>query len=744
MKLHSIVLIVCTFAIAGLICLVIFINQRESLVVDGSIQLPGLQKPVQICFDKAYVPYIQARSEKDLIIAQGFITASERLFQMDILRRLSKGEMAAIFGSSCLASDRLARILGFKRLADQEYAGLSLETKKWLRGYCQGINAYIAQYNEKLPLEFVLLGYQPQPWRAEDTLAILRYLQYANDECWQLKILQDSVREKAGDKLTAQMFGQWGVRAHLPQTSFVPDSGIEMRDLHLPEMAMALPSPAEPTWGSNGWVVSKKLSQSGASMLACDKHTLAVFPDLFFACSLRAPFVHVAGLTIPGVPGILIGRNDEISWAPISLKGCWQNLNIERFSEKDPDQYIGPGGWLKADEIEEEIPQRFSTSRIEKVFITRHGPLLTKADKTAVSLSWYGFNPRNNVVDSIWPLNKAKNWTEFQSALKNYKGSPQTFLYADGTGKIGKQIAGHIQFTDIDNQDLAGQQNYIVANEEVSSALIAPGNLGLLSNNDAALRARNILVNRQRTAATISLEDMIAVQADTKAPLSELMVSALRNALRETKCQDKFQQEAFTLLAHWDGQLKANSACASIYELFLSEFTREMLQVKLGRQLSEDYINKWPRWTQFAKWGIENRSAQLLPPAEHSFAGFLLNCFSQSLKNMRLAFNVNQLHMNMFGCQWQKLHQLDFQSNINKFIPSIITNIVSAFLPGSIGVGGDLDCLNACNNMLPRNRLNISAIPRQLPGCSLTWQTMTSFIKVLPLDSVDTYFQRIE
>ena len=154
------------------------------------------------------------------------------------------------------------------------------------------------------------------------------------------------------------------------------------------------------------------------------------------------------------------------------------------------------------------------------------------------------------------------------------------------------------------------------------------------------------------------------------------------------------------MLTNWDGQLKANSACASIYESFLSQLTRRILEVKLGSPLSDDYINKWPRWTKFAKWAIETKPGQLLPPAQHNFNGFILSCFSQSLKNLRFSFNVNRVPGNMAGCQWQKLHQLDFQSNINKFIPSTLTSIVSLFLPGSLGVDGDQDCLNACNYVL--------------------------------------------
>jgi len=696
-KLHTAINFVCLLIIAALIALAVHINYRETLVEDGQIQLSGLHSPVQIYFDKPAVPYIQARSQEDLVFAQGFVTASERLFQMDMLRRVARGQMAEIFGGSSLANDRLARIIGFKRLAESEYSVLSLPTKQWLRAYCKGVNAYISQRGSKtLPLEFIMLGYKPRAWQPEDTLAILKYLQYASDECWQLDVLQNSIKEKGGIQLARQMFGQWPQPRQLISNS----SGMSCAEIaKLPDLnrlTRVLPPPAELAWGSNGWVISNKLSRSGGCLLACDKHTMLTFPDLFFLCSLRCPLVHVAGLTIPGVPGILIGRNEHIAWAPVSLKGRWQDL-----------YYTGSQEWAKAKEFEEEISQRFASNVIEKVLVTRHGPLLVRADDTGAALNWYGFNVGNNIIESIWDLNNAKNFVEFQSALQKYKGSPQTFLYTDTAGNIGNQIAGYqakqLSLATADSADGHADENqlgYIVANAQSSEVSAKLSSFGVLSNNWAAIRAGSFLKAHQQSGQKLRLEDMITLQSDVKAPLSELAIKSLRTALQNTRSIDQYQKQAFAMLSDWDGQLKDNSFCACFYESFLTELTKQALKEKIGLSLTCDYINKWPRWSEFTRQLFEKQPGQFLPLAQHDFSSFLVGCFSQSLQNLRLAFHMQQMPGILPGCQWKYMHKADIWANLAKFIPPAIVNIINPLLPAAIGLGGDQDCVNACNYFL--------------------------------------------
>jgi len=724
--------------VAGVLGLSLYINHRESLLLDGQVQVPVLQHPVQIYFDQLSIPYMEARSEKDLTIAQGFVTASQRLFQMDMLRRIAKGEMSAIFGGNCLANDKLARILGFRRIAEAEYPLLAPETKNWLKSYSQGVNAYISQ--GKLPLEFILLGFEPQPWQPEDSLAILKYLQYASDECWQVNVLQDAIAQKAGIPLAKQMFWPAFKPSYLsvanlksqPEQSH-PISPEPSQEIEKPNIGPKtkeptatkqqpshqsvlhqlgyLPAAAQLSWGSTGWVISKNLSQSKGSLLACDKHTLFNFPDLFFLSSLRAPFMHIAGLSIPGVPGILIGRNDSVSWSAICLKKRSQELCLEQFSNQFPDQYQNSRGSFKAKEVEEEIAIRLAPNRVEKVILTKDGPLLTKTGQAGIALNWYGFNPANNVIESIRLINKAKNWSDFSIALEKYQGNLQTFLYTDITGNIGQYIAGynrHLgqissvarQAANQEDGQTSEQTDFIVANDGRLSAFATANNIvnSMPSGNSwATVRVCQILESNSRSKTKLSLEDMIALQSDTKAPLSELVMKTISNALIETKNIDQYERDAVAMLSAWDGQLKGNSVCASIYESFLIYLTKQILQAQIGESLANEYINKWPYWTQFTAHILDKQPAHLLPATQRGFAPFCLNCLSQSLKDLRLIFHTGTLPGHLSDFQWEKLHQLDFRKNITRFIPPALVNMSSPLLPQTIGIGGDQDCLNACN-----------------------------------------------
>ena len=290
-----IILIASTILIA-ILTLLFFINQRESLLMDGKIQISNLQKPVKVYFDQLAIPYIEARSEKDLTIAQGFITASQRLFQMDILRRIAKGETAAVFGDNCLNNDKLAHIVGFKRIAEAEYPLLSPETKNWLKAYSLGVNTYIS--SGRLPLEFILLGYEPQIWQPEDSLTILKYLQYSSDECWQINLLQNAISQKAGESLAKQMFSSLcQSSSNMQHSSSLDNDVIDMKEktksvsfantkheqrgeqrpensdltswqnnnniLPIYNLVNSFPQAARLSWGSHAWTISKELSQTG-------------------------------------------------------------------------------------------------------------------------------------------------------------------------------------------------------------------------------------------------------------------------------------------------------------------------------------------------------------------------------------------------------------------------------------------------------------------------------------------------
>ena len=419
--------------------------------LDGIVSYPELSRGGVVKFDDRAVPYIEASTELDLYRIQGYVTAQDRLVQMDILRRKALGELSEVFGSQSLPQDKLMRTIGINRAVKEEMKTLPNELRTELACYAQGVNTFINNNADRLPIEFALLGYRPRAWRAEDTLAVLKYSQYELDESWRLDELRQNVLDIVGDKMAGRLFDR--VFTAPPAVSLIPDKSIAQNKRALAALPQENISPVR---GSNGWIVGAGLSDNKSALLALDRHNSFHLPVDWYLVSMRTPSMHVAGATIPGVPGVVNGRNDKIAWGLTAYKADVQDLYLEQFSSQLPGQYKTPSGWAKAEEITEEIPVRFSqnlfgtANLLHKVLVTRHGPLLTRAGDSGVSLAWVGTNPlghpdkSTSLLQTINQFGKAGNWAQYQTALQKYAGSPTTFLYADTTGNIGYQQAGTI------------------------------------------------------------------------------------------------------------------------------------------------------------------------------------------------------------------------------------------------------------------------------------------------------------
>lgn len=724
--------------LAAVVCISVWWLLQIALpTLDGVVTIPHLYHPAVVKFDERGVPYIEASSDRDLWLIQGYVTAGDRIFQMDMLRRTAEGQLSEVFGSTCLAQDRLMRTLGFNRLAAQEAKQLPAETAANLKAYCLGVDSYLSQHVGKLPLPFVLLGYRPRLWEPQDTLAIMKYEQYQLEESWQLIDLRERVFDKIGDKLTSDLFDfNFAVAKAVPAVPVSPkpteapstssaarnDKLIALSN-QLDLLPRASSSNPHPLWGSNAWNVAPALSDSRGALLSCDKHSEFTSPDKWYLCSLTGPDTHVAGATIPGVPGIIVGRNDSISWGGTSLKTGTQALYLEDFSPQFPNKYKTEHGWQNAQEIVEEIPVRFtnlfsSANELHKVLITEHGPILLKNDNTAISLAWTAFTNTNSSLTNLWKINKAQNWQQFLGAINNYSGPAQTFIYADKNGNIGLHAAGNIPYRQpqsfgknvilsgsINNpnwqarasfNDLPSAYNpangYSVADFQNSPPSIV--------NAYRARRIAAVLNAYSRGGQKIGLPEMALLQGDQFAPLSMLVKKELRQSINKAEIIDRYQLSALELIDHWDGYVKPDSPAAAIYESFLSTLTQRILVAKLGPDLAKEYMQRFPKWSYFIEQVIVHKPLEWLPPEERTYETFMITTFAESLKNLRIATRSDDAS----GWSWQRLHKAVFinitQKPLANFFTSVplFSNLLNLTVNvGPIGVGGDQDTVDACN-----------------------------------------------
>lgn len=432
-----------------------------------SVIKSGLKENVTVRRDARSIPYIDVKNEDDLYFVQGYVTASDRLWQMDLLRRVARGETAEIFGKATIEEDKRWRRFGFQKIADDSIGYLSPQLRAALDSYARGVNAYIASLDDKsLPIEFRILQYKPRDWRAADSVIVGKILADALSSTWRSDLLrasqQDLPKEKFAD-LTNQitpydvvLFGKDAKNAErgmlnaefspIPNKRFMSraEELDRVRESSLSRIGMY----AEDLAASNNWVISGKRTADGRPLLANDPHLLPSAPGIWYLTHLSIPTMRVSGVTFPGVPGIVLGHNEHVAWGATNVGPDVQDLYIETF---DADgKYKTPTGMAAGVTRREEIKVRSNPLKpdTEIVFLdvveTRNGPIILEDGGKKYALKWTARDPKNSEFESFYFLNRAKDWSEFKNALRTYGGATQNFVYADVKGNIGWYAAGRI------------------------------------------------------------------------------------------------------------------------------------------------------------------------------------------------------------------------------------------------------------------------------------------------------------
>jgi penicillin amidase len=453
--------------------------------LDGTLSLPGLAAPVTVQRDAHGIPHIRAANLDDLVVAQGFVTAQDRLWQMDMLRRHAAGELAAVLGPALLPHDRMQRTLQIRAAADRAIAVLSADQLHWLTLYARGVNAVIDLDEDPdhpaLPLEFRLLRYRPAAWTPRDSLLVgLAMFEDLTTE-WPTKIARESLTARLPASLAADLYpvGSW--RDHPPAAGVVDLSveGPPIEEVPLDESqndraSLDLPSFANDladaftrrcqacTPGSNNWAVSGAKTASGKPLLSNDMHLSLGLPGLWYEAALEAPAgtgedFDVAGVSLPGTPFIIVGHNRHIAWGFTNLGADVQDIYIEptRGTGAQEEFQAADGSWHPVLHHAEIIAVKGRKPVTLDVAATQHGgtetPILTpllrqtgKPNETrTLALRWTAFDP--SVVSSpFFAIDAAHDWTSFTAALANFPGPAQNAVYADDRGHIGYHATGRI------------------------------------------------------------------------------------------------------------------------------------------------------------------------------------------------------------------------------------------------------------------------------------------------------------
>ncbi len=442
--------------------------------VDGSVQLAGLKSEVVIRRDVYGVPHISALSQEDLFIAQGYVMAQDRLWQMDVVRRAASGRLSEIVGPLALGSDRNFRTLGLKEAADRDATLLDADERTLLEAYARGVNLYIEGHRDRLPIEFTMLRYEPEPWRPADTLLIVGYMYQTLTSTWRADLARLDASKRLGKERAAFLFNDDSPYQHpivgmavipVDKTRRPASNATQNEAPTSAAQSHAMPpadlTPGENGWslakgildefddevraafGSNNWVVDGTHTASGKPLLANDTHLAFGVPDIWYMIHLTVDNWNAEGFTLPGAPGIVIGHNKSIAWGFTNDGADVQDLYEETFNPANMAEYRVNGQWVAAQVRHETILVKGEAALHLEVKVTRHGPIVSPQGRSGYALRWTATEP-GGLARSYFKIQFANNWQEFRENLRDAFGPAQNAVYADKTGHIGFIVAARI------------------------------------------------------------------------------------------------------------------------------------------------------------------------------------------------------------------------------------------------------------------------------------------------------------
>ncbi len=591
----------------------------ESLTpMDGALHFSAVDKPVHVYRDSVGVPHIFAESEADLFRAAGYVIAQDRLWQMDFFRRLACGKLSEVLGSKAVELDKFARVIGFARIARDIEAKLSPQSSAVLQAYADGINAFIAQNGSTLPIEFALLGYEPEPWQVSDSIAFTRFMAWKLSFSWYVDLTLHELVRKFGAKKAAEVFPDFPGTGPfilsqddslLPSISTFVQAGMGMLDL-LGSRGGRL--------GSNSWVVSGDRTSSGKPLLANDPHLELMTPSLWYEMHLSGGEIDAAGVSLPGVPGVVIGHNQRIAWGLTNGMVDDVDFYLERISPDSLARYWDGREWQDFKVVEEEIEVKDGPTVLLQVKSTGNGPVVSDLHPVVgdsgrvVSMRWVGQTPSDELSANLGIM-QAQNWQDFVTALRDFKVPAQNFLFASDAGDIGYHLAGSVPVRHkatgiLPHAGWKRQGRWLseVPFDRLPNALNPKNGYLATANNkivddhypyyisnlwEPPSRAERI--HRLLGAGeSFSVQDFKEMQLNVQSALAQEIMQVIHQTAAH-KLDDPASRDwvsLFKLMREWDGTESPESVAPAIFHAFFVAATENTLKDEMGEELFNIYI----------------------------------------------------------------------------------------------------------------------------------------------------------
>ncbi len=695
-----------------LITVLIFITclSRKGLPdYEKDIVIKGLYSDVTVYRDRYAVPHIYAENEHDLYLATGYVMAQDRLWQMDLLRRVTVGRLSEIFGKNLVETDLLFRALKITEKSTMVLEKTEPEIKKSLEAFTAGVNQYISDAGSNLPVEFSILGYRPEKWEVIHSVNLVGYMAWDLAGGWETKIVMHLLKKKLGDKMAREITPDISEYTEV-YPEFAQSDILEEVIRNVVTAGRVIDNLGLQVFnGSNNWAVSGKKSVTGKPILANDMHLGLNVPGIWYQVHQNIPGkLNVTGVALPGAPQVVCGHNDSIAWGMTNVGVDNLDFFVEKVNPDRSDEYLYRGKWEKM-KVRKEIISIKKGGQVEKELrFTVHGPIVSeikKIDDMMISMKWQG-NEESNELRAIHLLNRAKDWNDFKNAVKSFISVSQNINYADVNGNIGLYCSAGIPIRKKGNgMELVpgwnGEYDWsgIVPFEKLPSSYNPEKGYVSSANNKTVSRnypyfisiwgfATSYRIDRINEALeskkTFSVDDFKVMHSDFKSKLPEKFTKDIVKIVKEDQTINETGKKALALLDSWNSEMKPDSPAAAVFEVFYLKFMDNTFRDDMGETLYDEY-RKSRSSVQHAidkLWNTESEWFDLRTTADRreSFSDIVRLSFRQAVDELKKEFGNNP-----DSWEWGDIHTLTLKHPLGSVK---ILDLVFGLNKGPFPMGG--------------------------------------------------------
>jgi len=646
---------------------------------NATFHAPYLKEEVTVYRDKHAIPYIFAKNEADLYFTVGFVMAQDRLWQMDLLRRVTMGRLSEIFGEDMIETDLLLRALRIPEKSQMVLTDTEPDVLSALENFSRGVNHFIETQGNRLPPEFTLLGYKPEPWQPLHSVNLIGYMAWDLSGAWQIEATMHKLRQRLDEERFAQLMPNIAHHPTLVYPLIYTKEPKEMTALlhpakRLGEMGMEVFS------ASNSWAVSGSHTQSGMPMLANDMHLGFGAPGIWYQMKhVVEGCMKVSGVVLPGQPFVIVGHNKHFAWGMTNVFVDDADFFLETLNPENPRQYLYNGEWRDIEVRLEKIAVKGGDTVVRELKFTHRGPVISDfRDITdqVITMQWTGNLPSNE-VRSMYLLNHGRNWDDFRNALRTMTSISQNVIYADVYGNIGLQTAAGVPMRNdgnglFINPGHTSQYNWtgLVPFEELPYSFNPPGGKISTANNrtiDESYphhigyqfampfridRIREMLDQEEK----FSPEDFKTMLGDFCSKKAERYLPALIEIAGAANLDEKSRQ-ALELLRNWDMVYSVYSSQPAIFDMFYIRMVHNLVKDEMGDNLFREFLGDRSAVNNIVEHVWNNRNSTWVDnvdtPEKEEFEQLILKSFAESLEHLG-----QQMGPDPSQWQWGEIHTL--------------------------------------------------------------------------------------